>query len=93
MSCLLWLCQRQGAPDDGVDLSVDIQLGHAPAGGVVGKTDGDGFWTLRQWHSYFKQLHEREKKKKTKINTILKAITGILIYHANYSLQILSMSG
>lgn len=61
-SYLLSLCCWQGAPDDGVDLPVNIQLGHAPAGRVVGKAHRDGLGALRQRHRDLKQL-QREKKK------------------------------
>lgn len=38
-----------------MDLSVNIQLGHAPAGSVISKTDCDWFGALRERHCNFKQ--------------------------------------
>lgn len=48
-----------------MDLSVHIQLGHAPAGRVVGKTDGDGLGTVGQRHRDLKQLQKAKQSKKT----------------------------
>lgn len=63
-SYLLSLCCWQGTSYDGVDLSVDIQLGHAAAGRVIGKTDRDRFGAVGQRHRDLKQLQGKAKQSK-----------------------------
>lgn len=92
------MCCWQGTPYDGVDLSVHIQLGHAPAGRVVGKTDGDGLGAVGQRHRDLKQLQKAKQSKKTSdidasktnVRTYEKPITNLssdffLLY---YSIQL-----
>lgn len=48
-----------------MNLSVNIQLRHASAGRVIGKTDGYRFGAMRKRHCNFKQLQkgkQREEK-------------------------------
>lgn len=47
-----------------MDLSVDIQLGHAAAGRVIGKTDRDRFGAVGQRHRDLKQLQGKAKQSK-----------------------------
>lgn len=59
----LWRRRGRRAPDDRVHLSVNIQLGHAPAGRVVGKADRDRLGALGERHRDFKQLQRRGKER------------------------------
>lgn len=71
----LSLCCWQGTPYDGVDLSVHVQLGHAPAGRVVGEADGDGLGAVGQRHRDLKQLQKARKSRKL-IQIQLKLMLG-----------------
>lgn len=57
-----------------MDLSVNIQLGHAAAGRVVGKADRDGLGAVRQRHRDLKQLQREKKSKKLLLEVQIKAI-------------------
>lgn len=70
MLFLLW----QGAPDDAVNLSVNVQFGQTAALGVVGHADGYRLGALGQRHCDLKELQREQQmrgrtRKTSKNNT------------------------
>lgn len=63
-----------------MDLSVNIQLGHAPAGSVISKTDCDWFGALRERHCNFKQLQRRDKKRNNYIDAVQHVMVNVGVH-------------